>query len=137
MSRRIDMSIISNFIRRNFSPSDIESLSNSCPNKMLWEAVCGDDAEMLTEEEVILLLRKVPQIYAMQEPLSAFCQNKEPEYFLASSSTFADELSISRATASDPLYLISYDFSWMIVMTAENTPSGEELCVLLRNLSVD
>ena len=134
-SKGLGMSIISEFIQRTFEPSEIEKLWNTCPNQMLWEAINADDAVFLSQGAVLATVEQVSDVYVLSEPLPAFYQGIEPTYSLVPSTSFICKF--SEYAKAEPLYLISNDFSWMIAMTTENTPSGEQLCVLLKKCQFD
>lgn len=130
----IDMSIIRNFIIRDFLPHDINKVWKSCPNRMLWEAVRAEDAAIISQTDVIFTIKHTPEIFVLSEPLPAFCRNTELDYTLVPSSEFVADF--AEYAKEEPLYLLSKDFSWMIILTTENTPSGEQLCVLLKNFQL-
>ena len=127
----IDMSIIRNFIVHDFLPHDIDKVWKSCPNRMLWEAVRTEDATILSRSDVICTATHTPEIFVLSEPLPAFYRNIEPDYTLVPSSEFIENF--SEYAKEEPLYLLSKDFSWMIILTTETTPSGEQLYVLVKN----
>lgn len=124
------------------SQRDIQNLWNGCPNQMLWEAIKASDAKIVTWQDILRLLRKTSFVYAFPEPLPSLYLGAEPAY-----SVFRTEEVLARAThltgastsneegyngfTIEPLYLICADCSWMIALTTENTPSGDQLCALL------
>ena len=130
----IDISIIRNFILQDFNPHDIEKVWKSCHNRMLWEAICAKDATIISQEDALLTVKQTSEIYILSEPLPAFYWKTEPDYAFVPSSEFV--ANFTEYTKTEPLYLLSKDFSWMIIMTTENTPSGEQLCVLLKNFQL-
>ena len=127
----IDISIIRNFVFRDFVPHDIDKLWKSCPNRMLWEAIRAENAATISRTDVTFTIKQTPEIYVLPEPLPAFYQNTKPPYTLVSSASLISNF--EEYAKTEPLYLISKDFSWMIVLTTENTLSGEQLCVLVKN----
>ena len=130
----IDISIIRNFILRDFIPHDIEKVWKACPTRMLWEAIRAEDATIISQPDVIFTIKQTPEIFVLSEPLSAFYRNTEPDYTLLPSSEFVADF--AEYAKEEPLYLLSRDFSWMIILTTENTPSGEQLCVLMKNFQL-
>lgn len=127
----IDISIIRNFFVRDFLPKDMDKVWYSCPNRMLWEASRAEDAVIISHADVLTIVKQTSQVYVLPEPLPAFFQNQEVTYTLVSSFSFVDDF--SKYTKTEPLYVFSHDFSWMIVFTTENTPDGEQLCVFVKN----
>ena len=141
----IGISIVSDFVRRGFEPSDIGKLWKICHCGMLWEAIRTEDAIKISQQEILLYLRQTPSVYVLPEPLPAFYLGIEPACTLIPSPTLVDTFSQWRNNTLDrgisfleiePLYMISYDKAWMIVLTTENTPDGEQLCVLMKNFGM-
>lgn len=128
----IDTFIIKNFFIRDFLPQDMDSVWHSCPNRMLWEAIRAEDALIVSYTDVLTLVNQTSEVYVLPEPLPAFHQNQEVACAIVSSDDFIS--GFSEYVKAEPLYVFSRDFSWMIVFTTENTPDGEQLCVLVRNL---
>jgi hypothetical protein len=132
--------ILSHFFPHISSQRDIQNLWNCCPNQMLWEAISASDANLITQRDMMQLLQKTPFVYAFPEPLPALYLGAEPGYSILctkegrESSLYPvgilDEDGYN-AFSVEPLYLICEDISWMIVLTTENTPSGDQLCALL------
>lgn len=127
----IDASIIKNFIMRDFLPQNIDKVWNFCPNRMLWEAIRAEDAAIISHADVRTLIKQTSEVYVLPEPLPAFYQNQEVTYAVVSSNDFVEDF--SEYVKTEPLYVFSNNFSWMIVFTTENTPDGEQLCALIQN----
>ena len=128
----IDTSIIKKFFIQDFIPEDMDKVWHFCPNKMLWEAIRAENAVIISHANVLALLMQVSEVFVFPEPLPAFYQNQEAAYTVVSSYDFIKDF--PEYIKTEPLYVLSNDFSWMIVFTTENTPDGEQLCVLVQNL---
>lgn len=127
----MDISIIREFIIRDFLPRDMDKVWHFCPNRMLWEAIRAEDAAIVSHADILTLVKQTSEVYLLPEPLPAFYQNQEVTYTLVSSRDFVDDF--SEYAKTEPLYMFSHDFSWMIVFTTENTPTGEQLCIEVKN----
>lgn len=126
----MDISIIREFIIRDFLPRDMDKVWHHCPNRMLWEAIRAEDAAIVSHADILTLVRQTSEVYLLPEPLPAFYQNQEVTYTLVSSRDFVHDF--SEYAKTEPLYVFPNDFSWMIVFTTENTPTGEQLCILVK-----
>lgn len=127
----MDISIIREFIIRDFLPRDMDKVWHFCPNRMLWEAIRTEDAAIVSHADILTLVKQTSEVYLLPEPLPAFYQNQEVNYTLVSSRDFVDDF--SEYAKTEPLYVFPNDFSWMIVFTTENTPTGEQLCIEVKN----
>lgn len=119
---------------------DIQSLWSICPNQMLWEAIQSSEAQVLSQRGVLQQLQQTSSVLVFPEPLPALYIGAEPAYSVVPSAKILDHSSdwINHSTEKgkcileiEPLYIMSTNCSWMIVLTPENTPSGSQLCVLL------
>ena len=128
----IDTSVIKNFFIRDFLPQDMDKVWHFCPNRMLWETIRAEDAAIISHADVFTLVKQTSEVYVLPEPLPAFYQNQEVTYAVVSSYDFINDF--FEYTKTEPLYVFSNDFSWIIVFTTENTPDGEQLCLLVQNL---
>lgn len=126
----MDISIIRNSIIRDFLPRDMDKVWHHCPNRMLWEAIRAEDAAIVSHADILTLVKQASEVYLLPEPLPAFYQNQEVNYTLVSSRDFVHDF--SEYAKTEPLYVFPNDFSWMIVFTTENTPTGEQLCILVK-----
>ena len=127
----MDISIIREFIIRDFLPRDMDKVWHHCPNRMLWEAIRAEDAAIVSHADILTLVKQASEVYLLSEPLPAFYQNQEVNYTLVSSRDFVHDF--SEYAKTEPLYVFPNDFSWMIVFTTENTPTGEQLCIEVKN----
>ena len=127
----IDISIIRNFFVRDFLPEDMDKVWYSCPNRMLWETIRAEDAVIVSHADALTIVKQTSEVYVLPEPLPALYLNQEVTYTLVSSFSFVDDF--SKYAKTEPLYVFSNDFSWMIVFTTENTPDGEQLCAFVKN----
>ncbi len=136
--------IISLFFPHVNSQCDIQDLWKFCPNQMLWEAIRGSDAKVLSQHDVLQQLRQAPSVLIFPEPLPSLYLGVDPAYSIVPTAAIIEKSLhwISNSTEKgncvleiEPLYMISTDYLWMIVLTTENTQSGDQLCVLLHRVS--
>ena len=128
----IDISIIRNFFVRDFLPNDMDKVWTSCPNRMLWETIRAEDAVIVSHADVLTIVKQTSEVYVLPEPLPSLYLNQEVTCTLVSSFSFVDDF--SKYVKTEPLYVFSNDFSWMIVFTTENTQDGEQICVFVKNI---
>lgn len=111
-----------------------------CPNQMLWEAIRSSELQILSRSAVLQQLQQTSSVLVFPEPLPALYIGVEPTYavvpsvkILAHSSHWInDSMEKGKCILEiEPLYIIDTNHSWMIVLTPENTPIGDQLCVLL------
>ena len=130
--------ILNRFFADDFSRHGIQNLWNTCPNQMLWEAIPGADAEVLSPPEVLQQLRQCPSVLLFPEPLPSLYLDAEPAYALVATSALIENAELWRSNSMrrgnsvleiEPLYIVSCDYFWMIVLTTENTRTGDQLCV--------
>lgn len=130
--------ILNRFFADDFSRHGIQNLWKACPNQMLWEAIPGTDAEVLSPQEVLQQLRQCPSVLLFPEPLPSLYLDAEPAYALVATSALIENAGSWRSNSLrrgisvleiEPLYIVSCDGSWMIVLTTENTRTGDQLCV--------
>lgn len=130
--------ILNRFFPDDFSRHGIRNLWKACPNQMLWEAIQGTDAEILSPQEVLQQLRQCPSVFLFPEPLPSLYLDADPAYALVATSALIDNAEPWRSNSLcrgnsvleiEPLYIVSCDDSWMIVLTTENTRTGDQLCV--------
>ena len=76
-------------------------------------------------------MKQTSEVYVLPEPLPAFYHQQEVAYAVVSSCDFTE--GFSEYVKTEPLYVINNNFSWMIVLTTENTPNGEQLCIFAKN----
>ena len=123
-----------------FSGISVIDLWKSCPCQMLWEAINKANSTIISQYDVLQQLRRFSSVYILPELLPAIYLGIEPAYKLVKCSSFPEdnESLFGNATLGEwnlldvePLYIVSCDFSWMIVLTTENTPSGERLCAYM------
>ena len=135
-NKKIGSLIIEHF----FPDQSAIQLREACPNKMLWEAIKKADATIISQKDVMQHLHTTADAYILPECLPAIDLGIEPAYMRLSDFFLQDEApppcrtwKIDTATLFqiEPLYIINSDFSWMIVLTTENLPSGEQLCVFV------
>lgn len=112
-------------------------LWDSCPNQMLWENIQSEDASVISERDIPQYLQGVQAVFVLPEPLPALYIGIKPTYKNVSCSKLICDLNAAdHLFDADPTYIISCDYAWMIVLTPENTPSGERLCVLVRSHTI-
>lgn len=125
-----------------FAAQSIVELWKACHCQMLWEAIKASDATIITLDEVKLRIRCSPFVYVLPEFLPALYLGIEPAYKMIPSTCLLmrDETPQNDLVpkqidyfAVEPLYIVSCDYSWMIVVTPENTPAGETLCAFVKN----
>jgi hypothetical protein len=140
-STNIASRILGSFLNCGFSSSEISNLWSSCPNKYLWEALKFDKAIFIDEEFVKNKVATVSSVVLLPEPLSAIYLGVEPAHTIVrSKDIIVDQDSIADCkgnqilTDLEPLYIVDENFTWMIVLTTENTPDGKQLCVFVPNI---
>lgn len=122
------MRVIGKLIVEKFFPSrTIDELWSSCPNHMLWEAINVKSATILHESDALQYLKDRSAVYILPEFLPMIYWGIEENLF-----NILDQDSIIQM---EPLYIVSRDFSWMIVITTENACSNERLCVYMESNS--
>ena len=124
-------------IRRFFPDQSAIQLWESCPCKMLWEALKRTEVTIINENEVPHYLQTANYVYVLPECLPAVYLGVEPAYMILSDFSLLHFDNPPYETKEDnktdflqiePLYIINGDFSWMVVLTTENLPSGDRLC---------
>ena len=127
------MDVTDLILNRFFPGESTQTLWDHCPNKMLWEAIPASDALRIDYETVAFVTQDSKSIYILNEPLPAIYSKKEPDFKHIAPSDISKILPDWNSTyRAYPLYIFDDVFSWMIVLTAENTSSGSELCVLVQ-----
>lgn len=127
------MDVTDLILNRFFPGESTQSLWDHCPNKMIWEAIPASDALQIDYETVSSVIQDSKSIYILKEPLPAIHSIKEPDFKHIVPSDFSRILPDWNSTyRTYPLYVFDDVFSWMIVLTAESTFSGDELCVLVQ-----
>lgn len=111
---------------------------------MLWEVIKSTDAKILSPQDVLQQLRQTPSVLLFPESLPSLYLGADPAYTIASTPTIIEKAwswlnnSLGQGISAfeiEPLYVVSCDYSWMIVLTTENTRSGDQLCVLMRRVN--
>ena len=128
---------IQNLILTHFFPGHSwDSLWVFCPNRMLWEAIPSSSARQITYPEVLDKVQKAQAVYVVHEPLSSIHFGTQPDCKRISPQDFCSALpNWNDANRDQPLYIFDEAFSWMIALTAENTSSGGELCVIMHRIT--
>lgn len=130
--------ILNRFFSKDRSKHGIQDLWKACPNQMLWEAIQGADAAVLSPQEVLQQLKQCPSVLLFPEPLPSLYLGADPAYAIVATSALIENAepwcsnSLRRGNSAleiEPLYIVSCDDSWMIVLTTENTRTGDQLCV--------
>ena len=126
-------------VNRFFAGKTVSDLWEACPNKMLWEALKKRDVEFITLDDIKTLSISAQYVYVLPELLPSLYLGITPAYRMVKwTHLFPNEGRRDGHTSSreydileiEPLYIVSYDFSWMIVLTTENTSQGSQLCVV-------
>ena len=127
--KKIIKSIINSFFN-GMSPSALLEL---CPNHMLWEAISRERAHLIAKEDIIPYLSQCDAFLVLQELIPAIQGGFEPEFVEVKSKDFlfSDKDAFWNLVSNEPTYLVSCDFSLMIVLTTENTERGDQLCALV------
>lgn len=111
---------------------------------MLWEAIKNTYAKILSPQDILQQLRQTPSVLLFPEPLPSLHLGADPAYTIVSTPIITEEAwswltnSLSQGISAfeiEPLYVVNCDYSWMIVLTTENTRSGDQLCVLIRRVN--
>lgn len=141
MQRFVDIQkLICRFFSDDTDPRNVKELWRSCPNQMIWEALRGEDAVILSQEEVLRHLRQQPEMLVFTEPLPDLylgtdvpCRLISGEDIVGNSEFWQQSVNERGHTILEiePLYIVGLDLSWLIVVTPENTPDGGTLCVLV------
>ena len=97
---------------------------------MLWEAIKKENAVIIPFEKVTRIIDTNQFVYIIPEPLPAIYMGVKPAYKKVRASSLLQEH--KEYLKVEPVYIISEDFSWMIVLTTENTPDGKQLCCYTR-----
>ncbi len=117
-----------------FSEYSIQDLWKTCPCQMLWEAIRKESALIISMDDVKKKLQNVKSVYILPEPLPAMYMGMEPNYRLVSCEEILNDDAKNGKChywQIEPIYIINTDYSWMIVLTTENTPSGEQMIALV------
>lgn len=137
----IGKTIIKNF----FDDRSISDLWKTCNCQMLWEAIKKEDATFISRPEILQQLQNAKYVFILPELLPTLYIGSDPSYMAM---RFSDLERVCEAWSNnplirgncifeiEPLYIVSCDFRWMIVLTTENTPSGEQLCILMHGLGL-
>ena len=124
-------------VNRFFTGKTISDLWDFCPCKMLWEAIRMINAKILTQNEVVQVLRSTANVFVFSELLPSLYQGVDPTYKVINCSSVIAENEDSYMEkflkdlgmfGIEPIYIVSQDFTWMIVLTTENTADGKQLC---------
>lgn len=136
---KVGVSLIKRFVDPDFQDENFINLWKKCCNNMLWEGI-GIEGSVISEREVITYLRETKNVYVFPEPLPAFylgceveCKRMSTQELISSSSDWPHNYPVRGVTCFEiePLYIINSDYSWMIVLTTENTPNGGQMCLLV------
>ncbi len=138
----IDSSIINEFIRPEFQMSEIQDLWKSCPCGMLWEAIRADYSHIITRKDVINFLQHEKAVILIPEPLPNFYLGLQQEALLISTDALLSSVETwlennwakngNSFLEIEPLYIVNETRQWMIVLSTENTPSGDQECLILK-----
>lgn len=135
--------IFKNFICDN-SNTNIQQVWDCCPNKELWELLIMRDVTILTRECALKKIKESPVVFAFPEVLPAIYLGVAPTCAVVRTSKIALDISHEDCILAmdgysifgfEPLYIVDQDYSWMIVMTPENTPDGKQICALISRLN--
>lgn len=126
--------LINKIIDNFFFGNTIEEIWNSCPNKMLWEAIDANCAVAISHADICSLLENSDSVIVFPEPLPALYLGASPA-FVSFQSCNDNMLKETRLWKVEPIYLASATLSWLIAMTPENTLSGSQLCVMVKNIN--
>lgn len=128
---------IGNIIIERFFPcfkGNSSDIWKACPNQMLWEAILKNDTAILGCQSALDLLAVPTNVYVLPEFLPALYMGVTPAYQTICSTSLLEPNSLERKMLNiEPLYVVNCDFSWMLVFTTENTPSGDQLCGIIKN----
>ena len=125
-----------------FPNRSLSSLWESCPNAMLWEAICSEDCTIISNEEIISYLHCVSTVLLFDEPLPAMYLGMEPKVERISSEAVIRAMMQpidvpmqegKSILGQESVYLVDCNFTWMVIFTTENTVNGERLCAFVRN----
>ena len=108
-----------------FNNRTLPELWEACHCQMLWEAIKKEDAIIISYEEVVSKISSEQMVHVFPEPLPALYMGIEPASKKVSTASLLHNKDVLRI---EPLYIVSDDFSWMIVLTTENTLDGKQLC---------
>ena len=113
----------------------LQELWEVCHCQMIWEAITKVDAQIISQSEVEDLLRKVDSVLVLPEPLPSMYMGIEPAFREISGKEILESgkcCDINDLFSIEPLYIVCLEDSWMIVLTTENTPAGDQLIALLK-----
>lgn len=125
--------LIANIINAFFNGLTPLALLESCPNRMLWEAIMQENARTIAKQDILAYLSLHDAFFVLHEPIPAIQNGFEPEFVRVESTDLLlnDTDAFWTLVGQEPAYLVSCDFKWMIVLTTENTAHGAQLCVLV------
>lgn len=139
----VGISIVQDFIDPDFQERSIGDLWKACSCGMLWEAIRKNSCTIISRSDVLGYLQDEESVILIPEPLPAFflgirqtALQISTEILLSNRQTWLKDSYSDRTNCLlniEPLYILSASMHWMIVLTTENTASGQQLCVLLKN----
>lgn len=137
----IGKTIIKNF----FYDRSVSDLWKTCHCQMLWEAVPKADAKYISRHQILQQLQRSQCVFILPELLPSLYIGSEPSYKAMQISDLLNDIESwsynpllcrNSIFEIEPLYIVSCDFKWMIILTTENTVSGEQLCVFMHGLGL-
>lgn len=103
---------------------------------MLWEAIRGESSTVISKSNIRLFLHQYREFYVFTELLLPDWNVWLFRQSQGDPSVFEQQGNIHTEVNSsiEPLYFVNKYFTQLIVLTTENLPNGDQLCVLVHRL---